>query len=727
MADWSFADRGFSLFPLKPLSKIPLGKWKTYMGRHATPEELAVWRSRSSHNSGVATGAISGVIVVDCDNLEARLAVDFKGVPDTLTIRTPRGTHMYFQHPGWPIGNKVGLMWDGWQDLGVDIRGDGGFVVGPGSTYEPTTAEIAKGKQPGSYSVECDLPLAPLPAWLLEMLRPKPSSAPVVAVSHAEVTSAYGRKCLEEKLADLRDCGSGALSHQIYKTTVRIAELVAGGEITQEDGWDGLHDVLAEKGLLDEDKANGTVQRAWAKGFEEPKAAPERDDVPRPPLDAMAVLGARQSAQPLPVGVVPPVPKEGAALNLTGPGDTCRILHLSNDDLEDKQNHLAVEYWMAMKGMTVSYDAFADRVLLNGKTLTDDSERKAWFDVREQSTVKFSKELFGEVVRNIAHANTFHPLCDWLEANEAEWDGVERLDNWLTIYLGVAPSPYVAAVGAIFLTAAVQRARQPGCKYDELLVLEGPQGINKSSAMAALCPLQEWFSEDFTVSMNSKELLEATQGKWIVEAPELSKLKGSEVEHVKHLLSRRFDRARLAYGRNATERGRQWVGVATVNADTYLSDPSGNRRFWPVKCGKIDLAGIKRDHAQLWAEAAIRERAGGITRLPSDLWGAAADEQRERVTVDPFTEVLVQTLGHYENGRISTDEVWDIVKVPIDRRSSQGLRLGEAMKNLGWTRRRAKSKGRNFYAYHKGTETPEIGFNERSGRYEILPPELASI
>lgn len=694
------------------------------MQRRALPSEVAAWASQPTTNCGVATGAISNVIVLDCDNLAARLACDAQGLPDTLTVATPRGTHFYFQHPGWPIHNKVGLHWPGWGDLGVDIRGDGGFVVGPGSAYHPTVTEVAKGKAAGTYSVELDAPLALLPGWLLDLLKPKDRTVAVVPVTVAETTSAYGRKVLEERLSDLRNSQSGAVNHQVFLTTVRIAELVAGGEITQEDGWDGLQEVLAERGLEDEDHANGTVARAWAKGWDNPKAAPDDN---REAVVALDVLGTRSVAQPLPKGVVPPAPRVGLALNLSGPGDTCRVLHLSQEALDDKQDHLAVEYWMAMKGMTVSYNAFANRIVLNGAFLTDDTERKAWFDVREMSNVKFSKDLFGEVLRNIAFANTFHPLCDWLEANEAEWDGVGRIDSWLTDYLGVAPTPFVRAVGAIFLTAAVRRTRDPGCKFDELMVLEGPQGINKSSAMAALCPVQEWFSEDFTVSMNSKELLETTEGKWIVEAPELSNLQKGEVEHVKHLLSRRFDRARLAYGRTAVERGRQWVAVGTVNDDTYLSDATGNRRFWPVRCGKIDLAAIERDRAQLWAEAAIRERKGGPTRLHSEHWAEAGEEQDKRVKVDAFIEELMPVLGHYEHGRISTSEVWAIVGVPLDRRNAQGQRLGNAMKSMGWARRRVKIKGKNSYAYFKGEEFPEIAFNDRSGKYEALPPELSSV
>jgi len=726
-ADWSLAtSRGFSLFPLHARTKNPaIPEWKPYMEVPASPAQISAWAARP-YNTGVATGRVSGVVVLDCDNLLARVEAESRGIPATLTVATPRGTHFYFQHPGWDVSNHAGKRWttfgggpvvDGW-----DLRGDGGYVVGPGSYYVPTDEELVKGKLEGAYEIELDVPVAPAPAWLLELMAPR-EHRPSVPVRFAEETSAYGRKCLADEVAILEGCTSH-VNDQINLSAFAIGQLVAGGEIEANEALEALTGALAVLGLEHEDKACGTLERGYDAGLKEPRA-PERKE-PRVAVEPLAVLGARAVAQPLPAGVIPPAPKVGAALNLAGPGDTCRTLHLSVEEMDDKQSHLAIEQWMGMQGMTVSYDAFADRVMLNGRVLSDDSERKAWFDVREMSNVKFSKDLFGEVVRNIAHANTFHPLCEWLDDVEREWDGIERIDSWLSTYLGVPSNSYTSAVGAIFLTAAVRRARQPGCKFDELLVLEGPQGINKSSAMAALCPMRDWFSEDFTVSMNSKELLEATQGKWIVEAPELSKLNNSEVEHVKHMLSRRWDRARMAYGRNAIERGRQWVGVATVNAETYLSDPTGNRRFWPVRCGTIDLVGIEADHAQLWAEAALRERAGGPTRLPQALWAIAADEQAERVSIDPIAEVLIQTLGHYENGKIRTDDVWGIVNVPVERRNAVGTRLGNAMRAMGWTRRRAKSHGRNYYAYYKGSEIPEIAFNDRSGKFEAMPPELSS-
>lgn len=312
--DWSFYDRGFSLFPLAPRTKQPAGKWKQYITQRARPDEIAQWRGWPNFNTGVATGAVSGIIVLDCDNMLARIECERRGIPDTLTITTPRGTHFYFAHPGWAIGNKVGLMWPGWDQLGVDVRGDGGFVVGPGSYFHPTEAERGKGKVEGWYSVERDLPLAALPDWLAELTFPK-ANTHVVPPTEAEETSPFGRAALNAQLADLANAGDGQVSHQIYVTTARIAELVAGGEITTQEGWGGLWEILASRGIEDEDKANGTVQRAWAKGYSNPKAAPERPTVEQ-------MLGQR--AAPTGQLVAPPPPPDGQLIAPAPPVDLNR-------------------------------------------------------------------------------------------------------------------------------------------------------------------------------------------------------------------------------------------------------------------------------------------------------------------------------------------------------------------------------------------------------------------
>ena len=166
MADWSFyTTHGWSLFPIYPRSKTPaVEHWEPYQTVPAAPPVVQRWASDPALNSGVATGAVSGVIVLDLDGMDAWAAALARGLPDTLSVRTPRGWHYYFQHPGWQVRNRAGPKWCGGQ-LGWDIRGDGGYVVGPGSYYDPTDDERAKGKVAGSYSVETLLPIAPAPDW----------------------------------------------------------------------------------------------------------------------------------------------------------------------------------------------------------------------------------------------------------------------------------------------------------------------------------------------------------------------------------------------------------------------------------------------------------------------------------------------------------------------------------------------------------------------------------
>ena len=403
-----------------------------------------------------------------------------------------------------------------------------------------------------------------------------------------------------------------------------------------------------------------------------------------------------------------------------------RDIALSDKDVLDKANMQAAEFWFHAAGYSASYDEFRDSVLLNEAPITDNTERAAWCRVRELSTVKFSKDLFMETLRDIAYRNRFHPLREWLDA--LAWDGQPRLDAWLPTYLGVENSEYSRAIGAIFLTAAVRRARKPGTKFDEIIVLEGPQGVEKSTAVSLLCPTNDWFCDDFNVAMDSRELLEVTNGKWIVEAPELSKMNSSDAERVKHMLSRRYDRARKAYDRNVTERGRQWVAFGTTNADQYLSDPSGNRRIWPAKVGTINLAAIERDREQLWAEACVREQAGASIRLDKSLWAVAAEHQEARVKVDPFQEVLEPLLSAYPNGSIPCEDMWHVLGIPVERRPAMSGRLGDTMKRLGWRRGRGYiTKNNRPYVYRHGSGVMEIFWDITSRQFITERPKLAVI
>jgi hypothetical protein len=274
-----------SLFPLLPETKTPALAWDAFKTgqRRASDSELAGWAAQR-YNLAVATGEPSGCVILDCDSWEAWAIATERDVPDTYTVKTPRGWHFYFQHPGGYVGNRAKLG----GVAGWDIRGDGGYVVAPGSHYTPSEEDAAKGKVAGPYFVENDVPMAPAPAWLLDLLKRDVVAQPIVPHSECEQTTIYGQGALNGTLRDLSEAVQGQnLSHQIYVSSARVGELVGGGEVQYEQGWESLLEgIRAHVG--DEEKALGTMLRGWEKGWANPKSAPERTI-----LTAEAAFGQR--------------------------------------------------------------------------------------------------------------------------------------------------------------------------------------------------------------------------------------------------------------------------------------------------------------------------------------------------------------------------------------------------------------------------------------------------
>lgn len=364
---------------------------------------------------------------------------------------------------------------------------------------------------------------------------------------------------------------------------------------------------------------------------------------------------------------------------------------------------------VALLGAEVRYDEFAARYIVTGLSgfgpvLDDAGLTRMRLLVEERWRLKFGKERWGDIVTDHARTNSVHPVREYLDA--LCWDGVGRIDRWLNAYAGAENTDYVRAVSAICLIAAVRRVRRPGCKFDEMLVLEGEQGGNKSSALGLLAVNDDWFSDDLPLDSDSKVLMERTAGRWLVELAELKGLRRGAVEHVKSMLSRRVDKARLAYGRMTTEQPRQCVFFGTTNDGKYLRDMTGNRRFWPVEVNRFDLALLRRDRDQLWAEAAAREADGESIRLPEKLWAAAGEQQEGREIGDPFYEILSERLEGWE-GKIRGCDVWGAVGLGDGSRppsQDENMRLNAAMQKLGWRRPKSKLRfdGRPQNAWVKG-------------------------
>ena len=272
-------------------------------------------------------------------------------------------------------------------------------------------------------------------------------------------------------------------------------------------------------------------------------------------------------------------------------------------------------------------------------------------DWLQHQDIMVPMSIAGQAVEVVARDRIFHPVREYLDS--LVWDGTPRLDAWLPHYLGAEDTSYHRAVGARWLISAVARIYVPGCKADCALILEGPQGIRKSSALMALA--EPWFTDRLS-DLSSKDAAMETRGVWIIEIAELDTMGRAEVSTVKAFMSRTQDRFRPPYGKRLVDLPRQCVFAGSVNPEGgYLKDPTGGRRFWPVVCTVIDLEALRRDRDQLWAEARDRFRRGEPWWLETqELDALAAEEQAERYQGDawdePIQAYLENEIEWLENG-----------------------------------------------------------------------------
>lgn len=349
-------------------------------------------------------------------------------------------------------------------------------------------------------------------------------------------------------------------------------------------------------------------------------------------------------------------------------------------------------------GVTLSHNKFSQRLVVHRGEfqdyLDDALMDRLWLDIDSKFHFRPQREFFECVMRDTARKTPHHPILEYL--SRLVWDGKKRIDTWLIEYGGAADSPFNRTVGAIVLIAAVRRVTRPGCKFDELLVLESEQGRGKSTMLRALCPRDEWFSDDLPLGLEAKQVIERTTGKWIIEAAELTNIRKTQVEQLKSFLSRQIDGpVRLAYGRMATELPRQFLVIGTTNSRTYLRDASGNRRFWPVQIKKFDVPAIIRDRDQLWAEAAIRERANESIRLHEAMWSVAAKEQDKRRTEDPWEGPILSMINSLPAGRqrLTPEDVWSVLNMPLERRDERAAeRVGNILQHAGFRRMSVRTK-----------------------------------
>jgi len=310
-----------------------------------------------------------------------------------------------------------------------------------------------------------------------------------------------------------------------------------------------------------------------------------------------------------------------------------------------------------------------------------------------------SVDVTGQAVEAVARERPFHPVRAYLK--DLIWDGKHRLETWLPEYLGVDPSPYAAAVGSRWMISAVARVFEPGCKADCCLILEGEQGIRKSTALRVLA--RPWFTDEIA-DLGSKDAALQTRGVWVIEIAELDSMSRSDVGKIKAFMSRMTDRFRPPYGKRPIDSPRQCVFAGSVNHGTYLRDETGGRRFWPVQCKApvIDVDALADVRDQLWAEATYLYFDGKPWWLDSvSLNREAAEEQADRYEGDPWDELILEWASLRESVSIA-----EVLTNCLEKKKDMWTqwdrnRVARCLRANGWIRYRVGVRGSRDWRYRR--------------------------
>ena len=304
------------------------------------------------------------------------------------------------------------------------------------------------------------------------------------------------------------------------------------------------------------------------------------------------------------------------------------------------------------------------------------------------------------VIVRVSEFNRYNPVTDALDA--LVWDGKRRVRGepggakpWIVRYLGADDTRINAEFGEKWLIGAIARAYDPGCKMDTALILEGRQGLKKSTAIKTLADaVAPGLFTDQISDPNSKDAALEMQGAWIIEMAEMDALRRAEVTAIKAWLTRQTDRIRRPYGKVIEEFPRSCILAGTVNPlgnSGYLKDPTGGRRFWPVEAHDIDLQGLKEDARQIWAEAVVMYRLGLKWWLDEDGEALARVAQAKRFEVDPYGELIDECTKDFN--RVRLQNIMNALEIPKERRNTiVSRRIMSHLVMTGWTREEQDGK-----------------------------------
>lgn len=353
----------------------------------------------------------------------------------------------------------------------------------------------------------------------------------------------------------------------------------------------------------------------------------------------------------------------------------------------------------------VWFDEFLQRLLTSSParewTDSDDINLMLYMQ-REIGISKMGKDATRDAVITMAMRDRRNCVRDWLAT--LKHDGTPRIDEFMINVFGAEPTEFARAVSRNFFIGLVARVFEPGCKQDNIVVLEGAQGLSKSSALMALVGAQ-FYSEQHESATNVKAFAEILQGKWLIEVSEMDAFARSEVTRVKQVASCQSDRYRDSYARYASDHPRQCSMAATANKDDWNRDETGARRFWPIACkGAADLDYVHRWRTQLFAEAVRAYLAPGVACEPAKRIAAgsawwivpeaeARNEQRKRYDADPWLQPISYWLAGRTEATVNEIAITCLRIEMKDIDKSREMRIAKCLRVLGWQNEGNKRRG----------------------------------
>ena len=330
-----------------------------------------------------------------------------------------------------------------------------------------------------------------------------------------------------------------------------------------------------------------------------------------------------------------------------------------------------------------------------------------WLDVTYR--IHVAQAAVAPIVSAVGHDNARNPLQEYLTG--IRWDGQERLSTWLSVVFGVEDTDLHRIIGRRWLIQAAARALTPGCKADIMLVLAGKQGIRKSSALRELAGI-DFFSDSPIPIGEGPRAMSQVYSAWIHEIPELASLRGKAVEDVKSFTTKTHDDFQPLYAKAPVHWARFCVFAGTTNEDTFLGDPTGARRFWPVRVLRVDLDWIKANRDQLWAEAVAAFRAGESWWLDSTEEEAITEDREQYQREETWEALVAGWLTVQPPDRVSNRDslsaltaarlLRDALDIPPSQHTTSNItRIGQVMKRLGYVKTRPTLDGCRTWVYSK--------------------------